>query len=67
MVIDKSMIVIEILNINEGMGPILAASGLHCLGCSSSYLETLEDACTVHGIDVDSMVGKLNEYLTLLG
>lgn len=67
MIIDKSMIVIEIINMNEGMGPILAASGLHCLGCSSSYLETLEDACTVHGIDVDFMVNKLNEYLSLVG
>lgn len=66
MKVDKDMIIIEILQINEGMAPILAASGLHCLGCSSSYMESLEDACTVHGIDVDSMVEKLNEYLTLV-
>lgn len=67
MTIDKSMIVIEILQMHIGMGPILAASGLHCLGCSSSHLETLEDACAVHGIDVDSIVDKLNEYLSLVG
>ena len=30
---------------------------MHCLGCPSSRGETVEEACMVHGIDVD----KLNE------
>ena len=33
MTIDKSMNIVEILRINEGIADILMASGMHCLGC----------------------------------
>ncbi|MGB4661890.1 MAG: DUF1858 domain-containing protein [Mobilitalea sp.] len=65
-VVDKNMVISEILMIESGLTPILMASGMHCLGCHSSQFETLEEACFVHGIDVDNMVDKLNEYLVLL-
>lgn len=65
--VDKSMIIGEVLRIHSGVAPILMASGMHCLGCPSSQMESLEDACMVHGIDVDVLVGKLNEYLSLTG
>lgn len=63
--VDKSMIIYEVLQINDGFAPILMASGMHCLGCPSSQMESLEDACAVHGMNVDELVGKLNEYLSL--
>ena len=34
--------------------------GMHCLGCPASQMETLEEACGVHGIDVEEVVEKLN-------
>ena len=34
--------------------------GMHCIGCPASQMETLEEACAVHGIDVDEVVEKLN-------
>ena len=40
---------------------ILIEIGMHCLGCPASQMETLEEACEVHGIDVDEVVNKLNE------
>ena len=40
---------------------ILTGFGMHCLGCPSSQMESLEDACMVHGIDVDKVLEKLNE------
>lgn len=61
--INKSMIIGEILNIDKGLVPILMQSGMHCLGCPSSQMESLEDACMVHGIDADELIGKLNKYL----
>jgi len=64
--ITKTMIIGEILQINPGLVPILLNSGMHCLGCPSSQVESLQDACEVHGINVDSLVDKLNEYLTVL-
>lgn len=40
---------------------ILLAAGMHCLGCPASQEETLEEACMVHGIDVDELVEELNK------
>ena len=39
---------------------ILLAAGMHCLGCPASQAETLEEACDVHGIDVEELVNELN-------
>ena len=39
---------------------ILMSMGMHCLGCPASQAETLEQACMVHGVDVDEIVEKLN-------
>ena len=39
---------------------ILLNAGMHCIGCPASQMETLEEACGVHGIDVEDIVEKLN-------
>ena len=41
--------------------PALQAVGMHCLGCPSSRGETVEEACMVHGIDVDKLLALVNE------
>lgn len=61
--VTKDMIIGEILQINEGVIPILLNSGMHCLGCPSSQMESLGDACLVHGIDADALVQALNDFL----
>ena len=60
--ITKTMSIEKILNLDENVAPILLGFGLHCLGCPMSRAESLEEACMVHGIDVDVLVEKLNEY-----
>ena len=40
---------------------ILLEAGMHCLGCLASQVETLEEACMVHGIDVEEIVKELNK------
>ena len=35
--------------------------GMHCLGCPASRGETIEEACMVHGADVNALVDSLNE------
>lgn len=62
--INKNMIIGEILGIDQGLAPILLESGMHCLGCPSSQMESLEEACMVHGINVDELVDRLNDYLS---
>ncbi|MBC3796632.1 DUF1858 domain-containing protein [Acetobacterium tundrae] len=61
--VDKSMLIGELLKVNDGLAPILLESGMHCLGCPSSQAESLEEACAVHGISVESLVKQLNEFL----
>lgn len=61
--VTKDMIIGQILQIDPGVAPILMEAGMHCLGCPSSQMESIEDACAVHGIDVDALIQKLNNYL----
>ena len=65
MTIDKSMNIVEILRINEGIADILMASGMHCLGCPSSRGETIAQACYVHGTDADALLAKQGKYYEL--
>jgi hybrid cluster-associated redox disulfide protein len=37
--------------------------GMHCLGCPASSAESLEEACAVHGSNVDELVDQLNAYV----
>lgn len=53
----------QILQINEGIVPILMNSGMHCLGCPSSQMESLGEACMVHGIDAEQLVAEINAFL----
>lgn len=50
----------EILENAPEKAEILLSAGMHCLGCPASQEETLEEACQVHGIDVNEIVNKLN-------
>ena len=37
--------------------------GMHCLGCPSSQMESLSDACAVHGLDVNAVLDAVNSHL----
>ena len=50
----------ELLELAPEKPDILLESGMHCIGCPASQMETLEEACSVHGIDVDDLLEKLN-------
>ena len=53
----------EILEKDPDKVDILIQAGMHCIGCPASQGETLEEACMIHGIDVNDVV---EEYLDLL-
>ncbi len=61
--ITKDMTIAELVSINQNIIGILLNAGMHCVGCPSAQGETLEEACMVHGIDVDSLVDQINAYL----
>ena len=62
MVIEKDMIIGEVLNMDRGVIPIFMQHGLHCLGCAMASGETIEEACAVHGLDCEMLIDELNEY-----
>ncbi len=51
----------ELLEVAPEKAEILLQAGMHCLGCPASQEETLEEACSVHGIDVDELIEELNK------
>lgn len=53
----------ELLNMYPDAAPILMECGMHCLGCPSSQMESLADACMVHGMDVNDVLQKLNQFI----
>ena len=61
--ITKQTLIGEMLQMDMGIAAILMAAGMHCVGCPSSAMESLEEACMVHGIDADALTVKLNEFL----
>ena len=61
MKIEKDMIIGEILEKAPEKADILAEAGMHCISCFVAHGETLEEACEVHGIDVDEILEKLNQ------
>ena len=52
----------EILQVAPEKAEILIECGMHCIGCPASQMETLEEACGVHGIDVSELLEKLNAW-----
>ena len=40
---------------------VLLSAGMHCIGCPASQAETLEEACMVHGIDVEDLLKENNK------
>lgn len=61
--VTKQTLIGDILALDPGTEPYFMAMGMQCLYCPASRGETLEEACVVHGIDVEEMVQKLNEFL----
>jgi hybrid cluster-associated redox disulfide protein len=65
--VNKSTMIGELLNIDADVAPILMGIGMHCLGCPSSQMESIEEAAMVHGIDADELVDEINTFLESKG
>ena len=61
MKIEKDTKIGEIVENAPEKVEILLDAGMHCLGCTASQAETLEEACLVHGIEVEELIEKLNQ------
>mgnify|MGYP002527283737 CR=1 FL=1 len=60
MEVTKDMLIGDLLDAKPDAAPYLLAMGMHCLGCPSARGETLEQACMVHGVDVNELINQIN-------
>lgn len=64
--VTKDTIISDIMmNAPETM-PLFQGIGMHCMGCALATGETVEQACDAHGVDVESFIKKLNEFIATL-
>ena len=60
-VLTKDMLISEVIRKKPRTIQVLMNSGLGCIGCPSSLMETVEQAAYVHGLDADYLLERLNE------
>ncbi|MDO5363197.1 MAG: DUF1858 domain-containing protein [Eubacteriales bacterium] len=63
MTVTKEMQIGQLLQADPNIAVILMRAGMHCIGCPSSQMESLEEAAMVHGMDVDVLVQQINDFL----
>ena len=57
--VSKETMIGDLLRIDQNVAPILLNIGMHCLGCPSSQMETIEEAAMVHGMDIEVLMTKI--------
>ena len=59
--ITENTLIADCININPESPRILMSCGMHCLGCAMAHGETIGEAVSVHGQDLQELLEKLNE------
>ena len=59
--ITEDTLIADCLKINPNAADILLGAGMHCFGCAMAHGETIAEAVSVHGEDLDALLAKLNE------
>ena len=61
--ITKNTTIGEVMRMSREVAPIFMSYGMRCLYCPHATMESIEDACKVHGTDCDALLQKINAYL----
>ena len=62
--VTKDTLIGELLQMDvERVAPILMNIGMHCLGCPSSQMESIEQAAMVQGVDAQGLVDQINDAI----
>lgn len=64
MTVTRETLIGDVLDFDRSTAAFFLEMGMHCLGCPASRGESIEQACAVHGVDPDELVGKLNDHLS---
>ena len=52
----------DIVDYDEDTAEVFLSAGMHCIDCPVSRMETVEEACMVHGVDPEELIEQLKEY-----
>ena len=63
--VDGDMLIAESLRKYPEAAYVLMNCGMGCISCPASQMESLSEACMVHGIDSDEVIKYLNYELGL--
>tara|TARA_Y100000310_G_C20490918_1_gene719168 strand:+ start:558 stop:755 length:198 start_codon:yes stop_codon:yes gene_type:complete len=61
--ITKDMTIEQVIKKYPDTIEVFVKHGFHCLGCSMASMETLEQGCEVHEIDVEKFLKELNDAI----
>lgn len=62
-IISADMLVGDIITKHPMAAQFLMECGMGCIYCPASQMESLSEACAVHGIDGEEITDALNDYL----
>lgn len=60
------MVIGQVLQEYPQTVPVFLELGMHCLGCPSATMESVEGAAMTHGKDPDDLVFELNKVISVL-
>ena len=63
MEVTEKTLIGEIVNKHPEAVEVLLSIGMHCLGCPASQMESLEEACMVHGLEAAPVVDAINQKI----
>ena len=62
-IITSDMLVGDLIAKHPMAAQFLMECGMGCIYCPASQMESLSEACAVHGIDGEEITDALNDYL----
>ena len=59
--ITKKMGIMETIQKYPQTLGVFIEHGMGCIGCAMAHYENIEEGATAHGMDIDALMGALNE------
>lgn len=59
----KDTLIGDVLAAAPQSEPLFMSIGMHCLHCGLSSMESIEQACDVHGVETDIFLEVLNRFV----
>ena len=66
MEITRETVIGDIVDFDPETAEVFMECGMHCIDCPVSRMESIEEACEVHGVDPDELIENLKDYFERL-